>query len=62
MTAQYEAKVDFENDDHWTHSAKFAVAKQLERLPLGFKLSIKRSFDGGDKRFQINFVTTYSFR
>jgi hypothetical protein len=62
VTARYEAKVDFENDDHWTHSAKFAVAKQLERLPLGFQLAIKKAFDGGDKQFQINFVTTYSFR
>jgi hypothetical protein len=62
VTARYEAKVDFETENHWTHSAKFAVAKQLERLPLGFQLSFKKSFDGGDKQFQINFVTTYSFR
>jgi hypothetical protein len=62
VTAQYEAKVDFENDNHWTHSAKFVITKVLERLPLGFSLSIKKLFDGGDKEFQINFVTTYYFR
>ena len=62
VTARYEAKVDFENDNHWTHSAKFVITKLLERLPLGFSLSIKKSFDGGDKEFQINFVTTYYFR
>jgi len=62
VTARYEAKVDFENDDYWTHSAKLAVAKNLEQLPLSFSLSIKKSFDGGNKEFQINFVTTYFFR
>lgn len=62
VTARYEAKMDFERDNYWTHSAKFSIIKQLERLPLGFTLSIKKSFDGGDKEFQINFVTTYYFR
>jgi hypothetical protein len=41
VTARYEAKVDFNNDDYWTHSAKLSVAKNLERLPLSFSLSIK---------------------
>jgi hypothetical protein len=62
VTARYEAKVDFESDDQTTHSAKLQVAKQLERLPFGFSLSIKKPFDGGEKRFQVNFVTTYYFR
>jgi hypothetical protein len=62
VTAQYEAKVDFESDSHWTHSGKFVIGKLLERLPLGFSLSIKKPFDGGDKDFQINFVATYFFR
>jgi hypothetical protein len=61
VTARYEAKVDFQNDDHWTQSGKFVIVKQLERLPLGFSLSIKKPFDGGKKEFQINFVTTYFF-
>jgi hypothetical protein len=62
VTARYEAKVDFENDNHWTHSAKFVITKLLERRPLGFSFSIKKSFDGSNKEFQINFVTTYYFR
>lgn len=62
VTARYEAKVDFENHNQWTNSAKFVITKLLERLPLGFSLSIKKSFDGGDKQFQMNFVTTYYFR
>jgi hypothetical protein len=62
VTTRYEAKVDFEKEDYWTHSAKFTVTKQLERQPLNFSLSIKKSFDGGDKEFQINFVITYYFR
>lgn len=62
VTARYEAKVDFENNNYWTHSAKFTVTKQLERLPMGFSLSIKKPFDAGDKEFQINFVITYYIR
>ncbi|MCZ7640773.1 MAG: hypothetical protein M5U12_34800 [Verrucomicrobia bacterium] len=48
--------------DEWTHSAKLVLAKQLERLPLSFAVSLKKSFDGGEKEFQFNFVTTYFFR
>ncbi len=59
---QYEIKVDFENDDYVTHSAKLVVAKQLDRTPLGFALSIKRSFDSGEKDFQVNLILTYYFR
>lgn len=62
VTAQYEAKVDFEHDNYWTHSAKFAIARQLHHAPLGFALSIKRSFDAGEKELQINLVINYYFR
>jgi len=62
VTARYETKVDFQNNNRWTHSAKLQVAKQLDRLPMGFALSIKKPFDGGEKKFQVNFVTTYYFR
>ena len=62
ITARYEAKVDFENDNSWKHSAKFSVTKQLQELPLGLSLSIKRTFDGGDKEFQMNFIVTYYIR
>jgi len=62
VTPRYEAKVDFANDDRVTHSAKLTATRRLEDLPIGLALSIKKSFDGGEKRFQINFVTTYYFR
>jgi hypothetical protein len=59
---QYQAKVDFENGNYVTHSAKLLVAKQLDSLPLGFALSIKKPFDGGAKEFQVNFIISYYFR
>jgi len=62
VTTQYEAKVDFEADNHVTHSGKFMVAKQFNRPPLGLALSIKRPFDSGEKEFQVNFIITYYFR
>ncbi len=61
-TAKYEAKVDFQNDNTWTHSGKLAIAKRLERVPLSFSLSIKKAFDGGEKKFQVNFIATWFFR
>lgn len=62
VTARYEAKVDFENDNYWTHSAKLSIGKHLKQQPLSLSLSIKKSFDGGDKEFQVNFGVTYYFR
>jgi hypothetical protein len=62
MTAQYEAKVNFENDNSVTQSAKILVAKQFNAPPLVFALSLKKSFDDGDKQFQVNFVITYFFQ
>ena len=62
VTPRYETKVDFANDDRVTHSVKLTATRRLENLPIGLALSIKKSFDGGEKRFQINFVTTYYFR
>ena len=62
IAPRYEAKVDFENGNYVTHSAKLLVAKQLDDPPLDFALSIKRSFDSGEKEFQVNFIITYYFR
>ena len=61
-TAKYEAKVDFQNDNTWTHSGKLAIAKELERVPLSFSLSIKKAFDGGGKKFEVNFIATWFVR
>jgi hypothetical protein len=61
LTAKYEAKVDFEDDNDWTHTANFAVAKQLTNAPIGFSLSIEKPFDS-EKAFQINLAATYFFR
>ena len=62
VTPRYEVKVDFERANYVTHSAKLVVAKELRSPPLGFALSIKKPFDGGEKEFQVNFVITYFFR
>jgi len=60
--ARYELKADFQNDNYITHSAKFAVSKQLvEDVPLNAALSFKKSFDGGAREFQVNFLLIYYF-
>jgi hypothetical protein len=50
------------NSNRLTQSAKLSATKQLGASPVGLTLSIKKPFDGGDKKFQVNFVTTYYFR
>jgi hypothetical protein len=60
VTAAYEPKIDFKNNDVWTHSIRLQLAKRLEEVPLGFSLSIKKPFSG-EKNFQLNFVMTYYF-
>jgi len=62
VATQYEIKVNFEDNNYVTHSAKLRVAKQLAQPPIGLALSLKRSFDGGEKEFQLNFIITYFFR
>jgi hypothetical protein len=62
VSPRYELKVDFEKANYVTHSAKLLVAKQLNTPPLGFALSLKRSFDSGQREFQVNFVLTYYFQ
>jgi hypothetical protein len=59
VTPRYEAKVNFKDDNYWTHSAKLAVSKDLTSVPLGFMLSLKKSFDSGEKKFQLNFAVTW---
>jgi hypothetical protein len=61
-TAKYEATIDFQDDNAWTHSGKLAVGKELERVPLAFSLSITKTFDGGDRQFQVNFMAAWFIR
>ena len=62
MTAGYENKTDFENDNYVTNKAKIAIAKELESIPLRFYLQTKRDFDSVEKEFQVSFVVTGYFR
>jgi hypothetical protein len=60
VTLRYETKFDFQNDNAYTHSAKFQVAKRLDAMPLGLALSVEKPLESGDdKDFQINFLSTY---
>jgi hypothetical protein len=62
VSAGYENKTDFENDNYVTNRAKIAIAKELESIPLSLYLQAKRDFDSGEKEFQVNFIVTYYFR
>jgi hypothetical protein len=58
---RYKAKIDFENDDRWSHTADLGVAKRLSGIPVVFNATLEKTFDGGDKKFQVNFTMTYYF-
>jgi hypothetical protein len=58
---RYKAKVDFENGDYWTHTLDVGVAKRLPNVPLVLSATLEKSFDGGNKKFQVNFTMTYYF-
>jgi hypothetical protein len=54
-------KVNFEDGDHWTHTADLGVAKRLSSIPVVLSANLEKTFDGGDKKFQVNFTMTYYF-
>jgi hypothetical protein len=57
----YKAKVNFENGHRWTYTADLGVAKRLSNLPVVLSATLEKTFDGGDKKFQVNFTMTYYF-
>jgi hypothetical protein len=58
---RYKAKIDFENSDRWSHTADLGVAKRLSSIPVVFSATLENTFDGGDKKFQMNLTMTYYF-
>jgi hypothetical protein len=58
---RYKTKIDFDNGDRWTHTADLGVAKRLASIPVVFSATLEKTFDGGNKEFQLNFTTTYYF-
>jgi hypothetical protein len=62
VTARYEAKVDFEDDNYVTQSGKVYLSKQLEHPALGFTVSFKKPFNTANKDYQVNFAITYFFQ
>jgi len=61
VTARYEAKVDFVEDNYVTQSGKLALAKAFEKIPIGLTASIKKPFNTQNKDYQVNFVVNYFF-
>jgi hypothetical protein len=58
---RYKAKVDFENDDHWTHTVDLGVSKRLSNVPVVVNVTLEKDLNGGNKKFEINFTMTYYF-
>jgi hypothetical protein len=61
IATRYKAKIDFENGDRWTHTVDLGVAKRLPSVPVVLSATLEKTFDGSDKKFQVNFTMTYYF-
>ena len=61
INTRYKAKVDFENDDHWTHTVDLGVAKRLSNSPVVLSVALEKDLNGGNKKFEIDFTITYYF-
>ena len=60
--AKYEAKIDFENGDRWTHTVNAGVAKRLSNVPVVLSATMEKPLDGRTEEFQANFTMTYYFK
>ena len=61
IATRYKAKTDFENGDRWIHTVDLGVAKRLPSIPVVLSATLEKTFDGSDKKFQVNFTMTYYF-
>ncbi len=61
IATRYKAKIGFENGDRWFHTVDVGVAKRLPNVPLVLSATLEKQFDGGNKKFQVNFTMTYYF-
>ena len=61
IATRYKAKIDFENGDRWTYTVDLGVAKRLPSIPVVLSATLEKTFDGSDKKFQVNFTMTYYF-
>jgi hypothetical protein len=59
--AKYKTKIDFENDDRWSHTASTGIAKRLSNIPVVLSTNLEKPLNGGAKKFQANFTMTYYF-
>ena len=62
VAARYELKIDFQDHNYLTHSARLAVSKHLfESIPLNLTFTFKKPFDTAVHDFQVNCILTYFF-
>src|SRR6266511_5355504 len=61
IATRYKGKIDFENGDRWTYTVDLGVAKRLPSVPVVLSATLEKTFDGSEKKFQVNFTMTYYF-
>ena len=61
IATRYKGKIDFENGYRWTYTVDLGVAKRLPSVPVVLSATLEKTFDGSEKKFQVNFTMTYYF-
>jgi hypothetical protein len=61
MSGKYEATIDFENGDRWTHTVGAGIAKRLSNVPVVLSASLEKPLNGGAKKFQASVTIVYYF-
>lgn len=61
MSGKYEATIDFENGDRWTHTVSVGVAKRLPNVPVVLSATFEKPLSSGAKEFQVSVTVVYYF-
>jgi hypothetical protein len=61
MSGKYEATIDFENGDRWTHTVSAGVAKRLPNIPVVLSATVEKPLNGSAKEFQASVTIVYYF-
>jgi hypothetical protein len=58
---RYEATIDFENSDRWSHTVSAGVARRLSKVPVVLSASLEKPLSSGLKKFQVSLTVVYYF-
>lgn len=61
ISAKYQASLDFNNGDRWTHTLTAGIAKRLSRVPLVISATLEKPLGSSTERFKLGVTIVYYF-